>query len=107
MRKEKVITFYGNIGIHELSTLAGRVLKAMQEPATIAAFPTPNPDLEELEGLVTDYIVKHEISSKGGSTLQNTERDESRDVLLAGLRRLAHYVNEAADGQLSLLLRTG
>jgi hypothetical protein len=107
MRKEKVISNYGLWSDYELSTLAGRVLKAMQEANTTANFPTPNPGLDVLETLVNTYIAHHEIASRRGSALEISQKNESREALLVGLRNLAHYVNEIANGQLSMLLSTG
>ena len=107
MRKEKVISNYSGWSDYELSTLAGRILKAMQEPTTQTSFPQPNPEITVLEPLVQDYITKHEIASRRGSALEISQKNESRDALLNALRTLAHYVNEIANGQLSLLLSTG
>lgn len=107
MRKEKVISSYASWSDYELSTLAGRILKAMQEPATVLNFPTPTPELTVLEPLVNDYITSHEIASRRGSALEISQKNESRNNLLNALRSLAHYVNLVADGQLSLLLSTG
>ncbi|ERJ58977.1 fibronectin type III domain-containing protein [Sphingobacterium paucimobilis] len=107
MRKEKVISNYKALSDYELSTLAGRVLKAMQETSTQASFPNPNPGLTDLETIVNDYITKHEIASRRGSALEISLKNESRDALLFALKNLAHHVNEVANGQLSLLLSTG
>ena len=107
MRKEKVISNYSGWSDYELSTLAGRILKAMQETTAQANFPHPNPAITVLEPLVNDYITKHEIASRRGSALEISQKNESRDALLNALRSLAHYVNEVANGQLSLLLSTG
>ncbi|MEN5435270.1 hypothetical protein ABE545_16670 [Sphingobacterium faecium] len=107
MRKEKVISSYASWSDYELSTLAGRILKAMKEPATSANFPNPIPDMAALEPMVLDYITKHEIASGRGSALEISQKNESRELLLNSLKSLAHYVNLVADGQLSLLLSTG
>lgn len=107
MRKEKVISNYTGLSDYELSTLAGRVLKAMQETTTQASFPNPNPSLTDLETIVTDYISKHEVASRRGSALEISLKNESRDALLFALKNLAHHVNELANGQLSMLLSTG
>lgn len=107
MRKEKVISNYSGWSDYELSTLAGRILKAMQEPTAQTNFPKPNPEITVLDPLVQDYITKHEIASRRGSALEISQKNESREALLNALRTLAHYVNEVANGQLSLLLSTG
>lgn len=107
MRKDKVISHYGAWSDFELSTLAGRVVVAMNDPATQVHFPAPDPSLTDLEDLATDFIAKHEVASQRGSALQVSEKNESRTALLAGLRKLAHYVNGVADGRTSLMLSTG
>lgn len=90
-----------------MSTLAGRVVVAMNDSATQVHFPTPDPSLTDLEDLAADFIAKHEVASQRGSALQVSEKNESRTALLAGLRKLAHYVNGVADGRTSLMLSTG
>jgi len=107
MREEKVRSNYNRLTDYELATLAGRVVKAMREPHTAEVFPDPVPGIDELGILVEDYINKHEVASRGGSTLEISLKNESRETLLAALRSLAGYVNEKARGQLSLLLSTG
>ena len=107
MRKDKVVSNYSKISDFELSTLAGRILKAMQDPLTVENFPSPTPTIEALDGLVTDYITKHEIASRRGSALQISQKNEARQALLDALSMLANYVNNIAKGQISLLLSTG
>lgn len=107
MRKDKVISNYGEWSDFELSTLAGRVVVAMNDSSAQTHFPSPDPELEVLEGLTSDFIAKHEVASQRGSALQISQKNESRAALLAGLRRLAHYVNGIAEGRTSLLLSTG
>ncbi|MBE8719960.1 fibronectin type III domain-containing protein [Sphingobacterium pedocola] len=107
MRKDKVKTNYEKVSEFELSTLAGRVLKAIQEPAAAVYFPNPNPTLPVLEELVNDYIQKHEIASRRGSALEIGQKNESKTRLLEGLQLLATYVNQQAGGQISVLLSSG
>lgn len=107
MRKDKVISNYGEWSDFELSTLAGRVAVAMNDSSAQTHFPSPDPELEVLEGLASDFIAKHELASQRGSALQVSQKNESRTALLDGLRKLAHYVNGIAEGRTSLLLSTG
>ena len=79
----------------------------MNDSSAQTHFPSPDPELEVLEGLASDFIAKHEVASQRGSALQISQKNESRAALLAGLRRLAHYVNGIAEGRTSLLLSTG
>jgi|SRR5690625_131599 len=107
MREEKVRSNYSRLTDYELATLAGRVVKAMQEQETVDFFADPEPEIEELEALVDDYISKHEIASRRGSALEVGLKNDSRKNVLVALRTLAHYVNEKARGQISKLLSTG
>lgn len=107
MRKEKVISHYGNMSDFELSTIAGRIVKAMQSSGAMVYFPNPNPDTSELEVIANDYIEKHEIASRRGSALEISQKNERRQMLLHALKNLANYVNDVADGNLPMLLSTG
>lgn len=107
MRKDRILTSYVNWSDFELSTIAGRILKAMKDPLTEANFPDAKPNTEALELLVTDFIAKHEVASKGGSSFEISQKNESRTLLLEGLRNLSGYINSVAAGQVSLLLSTG
>lgn len=107
MRKEKVITNYSNLTDYELATLGGRVVQAMQSPQAVDFYSEPQPEIEELEILVEDYVRKHEIASRRGSALEISLKNESRTSLLEALRTLGNYVNEMARGQLSYLLSSG
>lgn len=98
---------YGVLSDYELSTLAGRVKNAMQDVDTAASFPDADPDAAALSLLVEDFIARHEVASRGGSTLEVSQKNESREVLLHGLRKLASYANGIALGRTSLLLSTG
>ncbi len=105
MRIEKLRSNYDHLTDFELSTLGGRVWKAMQE-ATVD-FPNPIPDLNSFADLVADYTAKHEVASRRGSALEVSQKNESRLHLLNGLRSLAIYANEQARGHISKLLSTG
>src|SRR5699024_803760 len=107
MRIEKVITNYSNLTDYELATLGGRVVQAMQSPQAADFYANPQPETEELESLVEDYVRKHEIASRRGSALEISLKNESRQALLTALRTLGNYVNEKARGQLSYLLSSG
>lgn len=107
MRKERVRINYQKLSDYQLATLAGRVLKSMQDPITATNFAEPRPAMDEFEDLVNEYITRHEIASRGGSTLEVGQKDESRVLVLEALRILASYVNEVARDRVSLLLSTG
>ena len=104
MRKEKVISNYVNLTDNELSTLAGKVVGALTDNES---FMELNPTLEDLGKLTDDYRAKLEVASGGGSVLEVSLKNESRNALIGGLRILAHHVNAVADGSLAILNSTG
>ena len=104
MRKEKVISNYYRLSDNELATLAGKALGALEDNEN---FTDLNPSLLELKAVTEDYRTKHEIASRGGSVLEVSLKNESRDALLASLRILAHHVNAIANGSLAVLNSTG
>lgn len=107
MRKEKVKINYSNLRDRELATLGGRVVRAMLDPQTAFFYSDLRPQVIALSASVKDYIQKHQIASRGGSTLEVSLKNESRTKVLNALRTLASYVNEKARGQLPWLLATG
>jgi hypothetical protein len=104
MRREKVISNYYRLRDSELATMAGKVLGALEGNGH---FTDLTPPLPELKVLIEDYQTKHEVASRGGSVLEVSLKNESRETLLNALRILAHHVNMVADGRLTLLNSTG
>lgn len=104
MRKERVLLSYSHLTDYELSTLAGRVLAAVTDNGN---FPDPTPPLAELEPLVNTYRSRHEIASRRGSALEISEKNDSRRLLLEGLKQLAFYANTIADGSQPVLVSSG
>lgn len=104
MRKERVLLSYSHLTDYELSTLAGRVLAAVTDNDN---FPDPTPDLAEFEALVNTYRTRHEVASRRGSALEISEKNDSRRLLLLGLKQLAFHVNIVADGSLPVLVSSG
>lgn len=104
MRKEKVISNYVILSDNDLSTLAGKVVGALTDNEN---FQNLNPPLDDIEVLSDDYRAKLEVASRGGSVLEVSLKNESRNALIAGLRILAHHVNAVANGNLAILNSTG
>lgn len=104
MRKERVLLSYSHLTDYELSTLAGRVLAAVTDNDN---FPDPMPSLAEFEPLVNTYRARHEVASRRGSALEISEKNDSRRLLLLGLKQLAFHVNMVADGSLPILVSSG
>ena len=104
MRKERVLLSYSHLTDYELSTLAGRVLAAVTDNDN---FPDPTPSLAEFEPLVNTYRARHEVASRRGSALEISEKNDSRRLLLLGLKQLAFHVNMVADGSLPILVSSG
>ncbi len=69
-------------------------------------FPSPSPTLPELKTAIVDYEDKlHKALS--GSLLQREAKRESKKRLAILLQQLAFYVNRIADGDLTILYRSG
>ncbi len=105
MRKNKVLLYYGYMKDDELATLSGSVNASMT--AAAAVFTEPKPTLEAFGLLVTDFRTKLQEARPGGSTLQNSLKDDARETLLESMRQLAFYVNTVADGDVTTLLTSG
>ncbi|SEN65632.1 hypothetical protein SAMN05216436_11988 [bacterium A37T11] len=105
MRKLKVMTYYGDKNDYELSTLAGTVLTSMTVAADV--FTAPRPTLEEYGSLVDDFVAKHELVSRGGSTLENQQKKVAKAALLEAMGILAQYVNSVAKGNGAILVSSG
>lgn len=105
MRREKVTTDYSAMRDDELSTLGGRVKQAMGDSTMLANF--PDADVVGFVHAVDDFTARHELSSRGGSSREVSEKNESRAILVDALRKLGGYVNSVARGRSSMLLSTG
>ncbi|SEM22059.1 hypothetical protein SAMN05216436_102270 [bacterium A37T11] len=88
----------------DLLNLGGTVLAAMTANTN---FTNPNPALTVLETALEDYRTKLEASSRRGSPLEVSLKNDSRDALLSVLKQLAFYVNTVANGSLSVILSSG
>lgn len=104
MKKRTARGGFKHIKDNDLLNLAGTVLLAMQENAN---FPTPEPDLADVQTAYDDYKVKLETASRQGSPLDKSLKRDSKAVLAALIKRLAFYVNTIADGDLSIVLSSG
>jgi len=104
MRQARIHLNYGKWDNHSLATLAGRTLNFMTGNTYFAE---PNPSLEVYGNAVTDYIAKHEVSSNGGSSVENTARDNARILVLKLMKQMAFYVNTVADGDPHILASSG
>ncbi len=89
---------------NDLLNLGGTVLLAMDGNAN---FPTPDPTLVAVQATYDDYKAKLEAASRKGGPLEKSLKNDAREVLLAQLKRLAHYVSGVADGSLSVILSSG
>jgi len=88
----------------ELLTFGYTVHAAMDGNANFA---TPEPDLPTLLAAADDFREKMEVANRKGSPLDISLKNDSREVLMELLRRLAFYVNTTADGSLSVILSSG
>lgn len=88
----------------ELLTFGYTVQAAMDGNAYFAA---PEPDLATLLAAVDDFREKMEAANRKGSPLDFSLKNDSREVLIETLKRLAFYVNTTANGELSVILSSG
>ncbi len=99
------MTYYGNKNDYELATLSGSVRASMTAAAEV--FASPRPTLEEYGVLVDDFTTKHELVSRGGSTLENQQKKVAKAALLEAMKDLANYVNSVAKGNGAILVSSG
>ncbi|SEN45087.1 hypothetical protein SAMN05216436_11672 [bacterium A37T11] len=104
MRTERVLLSYEKWSDYALATLAGRTLSFMTNNEF---FPDQQEELVPYGVLVTDFRAKHEIASKGGSSLDNSAKKLSRIALLKAMKTLAFEVNKVSDGNANMLLSSG
>ena len=84
--------------------LVNTIIGAMKENIN---FPSPVPELEDIESLIDDFTTKLKAARKRGSPEDTALKNESRPILEEAMQQLGHYVNSIAKGQLSTLLSSG
>lgn len=100
----EVNTNFAELKDDEFVVFADKVITAISENSLFADIdPTP----AELQVLADDYQEKQEVSSRGGSVLENMQKNDSRDALSKALKKWAHFVNEVADGNSTILTSSG
>lgn len=70
-------------------------------------FPDPYPSIEKLQEAYDLYEEKLSISKRRGSPQDTAEKDDARKAIAAMYKRLAFYVSQESDGNLSMLLSSG
>ena len=104
MKKRTARSGFKHMRDQELLTFGYTVHAAMDGNAYFA---TPEPDLTTLLAAVDDFREKMELANRKGSPLDFSLKNDSREVLIDVLKRLAFYVNTMADGALSVILSSG
>ncbi|MEJ5088535.1 hypothetical protein GEO21_00680 [Sphingobacterium faecium] len=104
MRKKKVIMDYSGINDHEFNTLIGKVVDCLEGHHLLTDLPI---SLEEINMQVEDFKIKWQKASRGGSILERSEKNDSKQILVKTLRSLSFYVNTVAEGSRSILLSSG
>ncbi len=104
MIKRLVLTSFARHTDAALANLGGTTFQAMTGNAN---FPDPQPGLPDYETAVEDFKAKLQVSSRKGSPMDISIKNESRLVLLEQMRLLAQYVNNTANGVVSALLSSG
>lgn len=103
-KKTKALIGFGEMSDDQLLTIATTILAAMTGNAY---FPNPTPDLADIQLLLDDYSVKLAAARKRGSPEDTALKDDSADLLIAGLQKLAYHVNSVAEGKLAIVLSSG
>lgn len=102
--KMKALIGFTKLKDDELLLTGTTILNAMTGNSN---FPTPTPDLDEVQMLLTDFTDKLAAARKRGSPEDTAIKDESRIPLILALQKLGYYVNSVAEGHLSTLLSSG
>lgn len=104
MRNFKVNTNFDRLQDDELSILAGKIVTAVEEQPLFADIA---PTVEAMRVLADDYRQKQEISTRGGSILEKMQKRDSRVLLCKALKVWGQYVNNLADGNVTILGSSG
>lgn len=104
MRRKKVVLDYSGLKDDELNTLAGKVLDCLDGHET---FIDPPVELEVLEEQITDFRLKWQKASRGGSLLEIALKNDAKDIIAFSLKEIAFYVNKIGRGSHSTLLSSG
>lgn len=102
--KMKALIGFSKTKDDELLVMATTVINAMRGNSN---FPTPIPDLDDIQDVVDDFVAKLAIARKRGSPEDTAIKDEVKLELKQILQKLGYYVNSVADGKLSTLLSSG
>lgn len=102
--KMKALIGFSKMKDDELLVIGTTVINAMRGNSN---FPSPVPDLDDVQDLLDDFTGKLAIARKRGSPEDTAIKDETRVDLQRILQKLGYYVNSVADGKLSTLLSSG
>ncbi len=102
--KMKALIGFGKMKDDELVIVCNTIIGAMTGNAK---YPTPTPELTDIQVLLDDFTAKLAIARKRGSPEDTALKDESRSPLIVVMQQLGYYVNSVAQGHLSTLLSSG
>lgn len=103
MQNRYALTSFKTIADDTLATLGITVITAM---TANPHFETPTPALADVQTIVDDFRDKL-ANTRKGSPLNTSEKNYSRQLLEAELKKLAFYVNTIAGGALHIALSSG
>lgn len=103
MKRAKVLVGFTHAPDPVLSDTAGGVLKCMTDNP---AFPEPPVTMQALESAINEFSAGL-IAQLQGGTMATAHKKNTRDALVALLRRLAAYVQTSSNGDLAILLSSG
>lgn len=103
-RTQKVRISFSRLTDDAFLVMVNTIVGAMKGNAH---FPSPVPELDDIENLIDDFTTKLKAARKRGSPEDTALKNESRPILEEAMQKLGYYVNSVANGQLSTLLSSG
>lgn len=104
IKKAKALIGFPEMKDDELMVTAVTILAAMNENVN---FENPDPELDEVQADLEDFMEKLAQSRKRGSPEDTALKNESKANLAETLQRLGYYVNSTARGHLPTVLSSG
>ncbi|SEN42620.1 hypothetical protein SAMN05216436_11612 [bacterium A37T11] len=103
--KRFALNNFKRMGDALLVTMVKTIIAALTQ--AVIYFATPDPTLADVQAALDDFEAKLSIARRRGNPMETSAKDDSKAVLLELMRRLTFYVNNVANGSLTILLSSG